>query len=62
MMSEDAVLREELQDERIPDATVDEVGVPGENRGFEGNPIRSKSRNGYGTGDPNSPSWAGWGV
>ncbi len=61
-MSEQSVVREEAVDGRVPDATVDEVGTPGVNRGFDGDPIRSRSTNGYGTGDPNSPGWAGWGV
>jgi hypothetical protein len=61
-MSEAAVLEEEIADGRAPDATVDEVGVPRENEGFDGHPLRPHGGNGYGTGDPNSPGWAGWGV
>lgn len=61
-MSEQSVAREELAAGRVPDATVDEVGTPGVNQGFDGHPIRSRTTNGYGTSDPNSPSWAGWGV
>ncbi len=59
-MSETAVRREEMADGRVPDATVDEVGVPGEDVGFTGSPIHSRGGNGYGTGDPHSPGWAGW--
>lgn len=61
-MSEAAVLDEEIGDGRAPDATVDEVGVPGENEGFDGHPIRSRVQTGYGTGDPSGPGWAGWGA
>jgi hypothetical protein len=59
-MSESAVRAEALADHRAPDATVDEVGVPGEDIGFDGSPMRSRLQNGYGTGDPSSPGWAGW--
>jgi hypothetical protein len=62
IMSEAAVRDEELADGRAPDATVDEVGVPGDDVGFDGRPIRSTVGNGYGTGDPSSPGWAGWGA
>jgi hypothetical protein len=61
-MTEATVLDEKTADGRAPDATVDEVGVPGVNEGFDGRPLRSRGENGYGTGDPNSPGWAGWGV
>lgn len=61
-MSEDAVLDEELAEGRAPDATVDEVGVPGVDHGFSGDPIRSRVDTGHGSGDPNSPGWAGWGA
>ena len=60
-MTEDAVVRESLTAHRAPDATLDEVGVPGEDVGFTGEPIHSELSNGYGTGDPSSPSWAGYG-
>lgn len=61
-LSEEAVRREELADGRSPDATVDEVGVPGVDHGFNGDPLHSTVNTGHGTGDPNSPGWAGWGV
>ncbi len=68
-MSESAVRQEEIthgldpdDGGQAPDATVDEVGVPHENVGFDGHPIRSKVENGYGTGDPSSGGWAGWGA
>jgi len=61
-MSEESVLREESVDGRVADATVDEVGKPGVNQGFDGHPIRSRLESGHGSGDPNSPGWAGWGV
>jgi hypothetical protein len=61
-MGEAAVLGQDLADGRAPDATVDEVDVPDENVGFDGRPIRSKLDNGYGTGNPNSSGWAGWGA
>jgi hypothetical protein len=61
-MSESAVLSEELAAGRAPDATVDDVGAAGENVGFDGRPLRSKVESGYGTGDPSSPGWAGWGA
>ena len=61
-MGETAVRAEQLADGRSPDATVDQVGVPGDDVGFDGRPIHSKPGNGYGTGDPSSPGWAGWGV
>lgn len=60
-MSEQAVQDEERAEGRAPDATVDEVGAAGDNVGFDGEPIHSKVSNGYGTGDPSSPGWAGWG-
>lgn len=59
-MTEGAVVRESLEISRVPDATIDEVGVPGEDVGFDGSPIRSRMRTGHGTGDPSSPGWAGW--
>lgn len=60
--SEAQVLADALAAGRAPDATVDEVGVPGEDVGFDGHtPLRSSTTNGYGTGDPSSPGWAGWG-
>jgi hypothetical protein len=68
-MSESAVRLEGIaygrgpnDSDRAPDATVDEVGVPHENVGFDGHPIRCKVENGYGTGDPSSGGWAGWGA
>lgn len=68
-MNASAVRSEEIADGlaadgtgRARDATVDEVGVPHDNVGFDGRPIRSKVENGYGTGDPSSGGWAGWGA
>jgi hypothetical protein len=61
-MSEEAVRAQEIADGRVPDATIDEVGVPRDNVGFDGRPIRSMGENGYGSGDPSSPGWAGWGA
>jgi hypothetical protein len=61
-MSEAAVLAEELDNDRAPDATVDQVGIPEDNIGFDGQPIQSKTGNGHGTGDPSGPGWAGWGA
>jgi hypothetical protein len=59
-MSEAAVRAEAIAEHRTPDATIDEVGLPGEDIGFTGSPMRSRTRNGYGTGNPSSPNWAGW--
>jgi hypothetical protein len=61
-MSERSVVAEELARGHAPDATVDEVGAARDNVGFDGRPLRSKSRSGYGTGDPSGPGWAGWGA
>jgi hypothetical protein len=61
-MSESAVVAAEIVDGRAADATVDDVGVPGDTVGFDGRPIRSRNGNGYGSGDPSSPGWAGWGA
>jgi hypothetical protein len=61
-MPERAVVAEALAQGHTPDATVDEVGAAGDNIGFDGRPIRSKTGNGYGTGDPAGPGWAGWGA
>ena len=49
-MPERAVVAEALAQGHTPDATVDEVGAAGDNVGFDGHPIRSKTANGYGTG------------
>ncbi len=59
-MSEEAVIRESAHADQAPDATLDEVGVTRQDVGFTGSPIRSGAGNGYGTGNPNSPGWAGW--
>ena len=60
--SEAAAVADAIADGRVPDATVDEVGVPHHNVGFDGRtPIQSRVSSGYGTGDPSSPGWAGWG-
>lgn len=64
-MSEEAVRREKLSDGRDPDATVDEVGVPGDDVGFDGSPLRSRGGTGYGTGVPTAQAGqvgveAGW--
>lgn len=68
-MTESAVRSEEIADAlapddggRAPDATVDDVGIPPDNVGFDGHPIHSRVENGYGTGDPSSGGWAGWGA
>lgn len=61
-MAEQAVVAEALAQGHTPDATVDEVGAAPDNVGFDGRPIRSKTGNGYGTGDPAGPGWAGWGM
>jgi hypothetical protein len=56
------VVAEQLEDGHAPDATSDEVGVPHDNIGFEGRPMRSGPKgNGQGSGDPFSSGWAGWG-
>jgi len=45
---------------RTPDATVDEVGAPDDNIGWQGQPIRSKVENGPTSLDPSSPGWVGY--
>lgn len=60
-MSEAAVRAESVERHQAPDATIDEVGTPGQAVGFSGSPLHSRAGNGHGTGDPNSPGWAGWG-
>ena len=42
-----------------PDATLDEVGTPIDNVGFDGRPLRSRGGSGYGSDDPSSPGWVG---
>ena len=59
--SEAAVRRAAEDEGRAPDASVDEVGVPKPNRGFDGQPLRGQRGSGHGTGDPGGPGWAGWG-
>jgi hypothetical protein len=59
--TEDAVASDARAAGRAPDASVDEVGVPGEAVGFDG-PIASPTGNGQGSGTPGSPGWAGWGT
>ena len=49
--SEAEVLDSAGEDERTPDATVDEVGNA---------PATGRVGNGQGTGDPSNPGWAGW--
>jgi hypothetical protein len=61
--SEARVRADSLAEGRSPDATVDEVGVPHHNVGFDGHTqLASQAGNGQGTGDPSSPNWAGWGL
>jgi hypothetical protein len=61
--SEAAVRADSIAEGRSPDATVDEVGVPHDNIGFDGHTnLSSPAGNGQGTGDPSSPSWAGYGL
>jgi hypothetical protein len=60
--SEDAVVGDAVGSGRAPDATVDDVGVPGQAVGFDGRPVRSDPGNGQGSGDPGGPGWAGWGA
>jgi hypothetical protein len=59
--TEERVVAEQRAEGRVPDATLDEVGAPIDNVGFEGRPLRSRGGNGYGSGDPSSPGWVGWG-
>lgn len=59
--TEERVVAEELAEGRVPDATLDEVGTPIDNVGFDGRSLRSKGGSGAGSGDPSSPGWAGWG-
>lgn len=60
--SEQRVLAQARDEQRAPDATVDEVGAAADNEGFDGRPLKSRGGNGHGTGDPGGPGWAGWGV
>lgn len=60
--SDERILREQQAEGQTPDATSEQVGVPHENVGFTGRPMRSGPKgNGQGTGDPFSSGWAGWG-
>jgi hypothetical protein len=52
---------EQRAERRAPNATLDDVSTPIDNVGFDGRPLRSKGGNGYGSGDPSSSGWAGWG-
>ena len=54
------VLAEQHAAGRVPDATVDEVGAPADNVGWQGTPIRSRAGSGGGSMDPSSPGWVGW--
>jgi hypothetical protein len=60
--SEDAVRAETVAAGHAPDATVDEVGAAPPGEGFKGSPLPGHTSNGYGTGDPGGPGWAGWGA
>lgn len=60
--TEERVAAEQRATGRAPDATLDEVGTPIDNIGFDGRSLRSKGGNGYGSGAPSSPGWAGWGA
>jgi len=60
--TEERVAAQQRAEGRTPDATLDEVGTPIDNVGFDGGPLRSKGGTGYGSGDPSSPGWAGWGA
>jgi len=59
--SEETVVAEQRAAGHAPDATADEVGVPKDNVGFEGRPMKAMKGNGNGTGDPFSSGFAGWG-
>jgi hypothetical protein len=58
--SDERVAADQRAGGRAPDATVDDVDVPGENTGWSGRPLRSKGGNGPSTGSPSSPDWPGW--
>ncbi len=58
--TEEGVVAEQRAEGRVPDATLDEVGTPIDNVGFNGQPLRSKGGSGYGSDDPASPGWVGW--
>lgn len=60
--TEDRVTAEQRAEGRAPDATLDEVGTPIDNVGFDGRPLPSKGGSGCGSGDPSSAGWAGWGA
>jgi hypothetical protein len=60
--TEERVVAEQRSTGREPDATLDEVGAPMDNLGFDGRPLRSMGGTGHGSGDPSSPGWAGWGA
>lgn len=59
--TDERVVQEQRSAGRVPDATLDEVGRPADNRGFNGQPLRSRGGTGYGSEDPSSPGWIGWG-
>jgi len=45
---------------QTPDATVDEVGAPHDNVGWQGQPLRSRAGNGPSTDGPTGANWPGW--
>lgn len=59
--TEERVVADQRAEGRVPDATLDEVGAPIDNVGFDGRPLPSRGGAGYGSGDPSNPGWAGWG-
>jgi hypothetical protein len=59
--SDREVVAEQRAGGRVPDATVDEVGAPADNVGWQGQPMRSKAGNGPSSLDPSSPGLVGWG-
>ena len=60
--SEAAIRAEAIASGQAPDATVDEVGSARVPEGFDGTQLQGHRGNGYGTGDPGGPGWAGWGA
>jgi len=58
--SDARVVAEQRAAGRVPDATIDEVGAPADNVGWQGQPIRSRAGNGPSSLDPSSPGWVGW--
>jgi len=58
--TDEAVAEEQGADGHAPDATSAEVGVPSDNVGFEGRPLRSRVESGYGSGVVGGSGWSGW--